>query len=335
MTRLKILNKPNLAWVGTILALFLIIEISVSTGLISPVYQQTLITIFINIILAVGLNLIVGFSGQLALGHAGFMAIGAYATGIMTRQTPGLGSFLLSVLIGILISGIVAFAVGYPTLRLKGDYLAIATLGVGEIIRVAILNMNNLTNGAAGLSGIPIALMDWRLAYLFMILVVLIISNYINSSHGRATIAVREDEIATSSLGLNTTKLKVRAFVIGAMTAAIAGSIHASYLGVINPRQFTFDRSIDVLIIVVLGGIGSITGSTIAAILLGIINLYLQQFGAWRMIIYAFILILIMIFKPSGLLGKYELKWSALFKTESSLPIDKVSEEERKEEGLE
>ena len=335
MTRLKILNKANLAWVGTILALFLIIQISVSTGLISPVYQQTLITIFINIILAVGLNLIVGFSGQLALGHAGFMAIGAYATGIMTRQTPGLGSFLLSVLIGILISGIVAFAVGYPTLRLKGDYLAIATLGVGEIIRVAILNMNDLTNGAAGLSGIHIALMDWRLAYLFMILVVLIISNYINSSHGRATIAVREDEIATSSLGLNTTKLKVRAFVIGAMTAAIAGSIHASYLGVINPRQFTFDRSIDVLIIVVLGGIGSITGSTIAAILLGIINLYLQQFGAWRMIIYAFILILIMIFKPSGLLGKYEMKWSALFKTDSSLPIDKVSEEERKEEGLE
>lgn len=330
MIKLKRINKASLAWVGTIVGLFVLLQVLVATRVISPVHQQTLITILINIILAAGLNLIVGFSGQLALGHAGFMAIGAYATGIVTRQTPGLSSFLVSVLIGILLAGVIAFVVGYPTLRLKGDYLAIATLGVGEIIRVAILNMNDLTNGAAGLSGIPIQLMDWRLAYILMVAVLLVIVNYINSSHGRATIAVREDEIATASLGLNTTKLKVRAFVIGAMMAAVAGSIHASYLGVINPRQFTFDRSIDVLIIVVLGGIGSITGSTIAAIVLGIINLYLQQFGAWRMIIYAFILILIMIFKPSGLLGKYEFKWSAFFKPGSNLPVDKISDEERK-----
>lgn len=331
MKSLRIFNKANYAWLASIIAVFLLLQMSVSGGLISPVYQQTFITIFINIILAVGLNLIVGFSGQLALGHAGFMAIGAYATGIMTRQTPGLGSFLLSVLVGVLLSGIIAFIVGYPTLRLKGDYLAIATLGVGEIIRVAILNMPDLTNGAAGLSGIPISLMNWRMAFVFMVLVVLVITNYVNSSHGRATIAVREDEIATSSLGLNTTRLKVQAFVIGAMTAAVGGSIHASYLGVINPGQFTFDRSIDILIIVVLGGIGSITGSVLGAIVLGFINLYLQQFGAWRMIIYAFVLILVMIFKPSGLLGNYEFKWSSFFKSDSKLPIEKVSTDERKE----
>lgn len=323
---MKLLNKVNALWLATIVGGLGLIHLLVMTGFISPVYQQTLVTIMINIILAVGLNLIVGFSGQLALGHAGFMAIGAYATGIMTKQTPGLPSFLISLVVGMLIAGIIAYLVGYPTLRLKGDYLAIATLGVGEIIRVVILNMPDLTNGAAGLSGIPINLMNWRLSYILMILVVLLIVNYINSSHGRATIAVREDEIATSSLGLNTTRLKVQAFIIGAMSAAVAGSIHASYLGVINPNQFTFDRSIDVLIIVVLGGIGSVTGSVVAATVLGMVNLFLQQFGAWRMIIYAFVLIVIMLFKPSGLLGNFEFKWSQIFKGQSNLPVENKKE---------
>lgn len=323
---MKLLNKVNALWLATIVGGLGLIHLLVMTGFISPVYQQTLVTIMINIILAVGLNLIVGFSGQLALGHAGFMAIGAYATGIITKQTPGLPSFLISLVVGMLIAGIIAYLVGYPTLRLKGDYLAIATLGVGEIIRVVILNMPDLTNGAAGLSGIPINLMNWRLSYILMILVVLLIVNYINSSHGRATIAVREDEIATSSLGLNTTRLKVQAFIIGAMSAAVAGSIHASYLGVINPNQFTFDRSIDVLIIVVLGGIGSVTGSVVAASVLGMVNLFLQQFGAWRMIIYAFVLIVIMLFKPSGLLGNFEFKWSQIFKGQSNLPVENKKE---------
>ena len=328
---MKRLNKINVLWFTSILGIFLILQLLVAIRIISPIYQQTLITIFINVILAVGLNLIVGFSGQLALGHAGFMAIGAYTTGIITKQTPGMAGFLVSILVGTLIAGVVAFAVGYPTLRLKGDYLAIATLGIGEIIRVAILNMPELTNGAAGLSGIPINLMNWRLAFIFMVVVLLIVVNYINSSSGRATIAVREDQIAASSLGLNTTRLKVRAFVIGAMTAAVAGSIHASYLGVINPNQFTFNRSIDVLIIIVLGGIGSITGSVFGAVSLGVVNLYLQQFGAWRMIIYALVLILIMLFKPSGLLGNYEFKWSVLFKNDSLLPFAKKTKVKMKE----
>lgn len=155
---MRIFSKPNLAWLATILGIFLVLQTSVSVGLISPVYQQTLVTIFINIILAVGLNLIVGFSGQLTLGHAGFMAIGAYATGIVTKETPGFTGFLTSVLIGMVIAGVISFAVGYPTLRLKGDYLAIATLGVGEIIRVAILNMPDLTNGAAGSAGFQLVL---------------------------------------------------------------------------------------------------------------------------------------------------------------------------------
>ena len=150
--------------------------------------------------------------------------------------------------------------------------------------------------------------------------VVIFVLNYIRSSRGRATIAVREDEIATESLGINTTKMKVAAFVIGAMAAAVAGSVHATNLGVINPSQFGFDRSIDVLITVVFGGIGSITGSIVAGFILGILNLYLQQFGALRMIIYAIALIGIMIFKPSGLLGGREFSLSTLLGREEDRP---------------
>lgn len=317
---MKVFNRTNLTWLVCIVLAFVLVELGVNFGVISPVMQQTLVNIMINIMLAVGLNLIVGFSGQLALGHAGFMAIGAYATGIMTRQNPNFPTFLFSVLVGVLVAGLIAFLVGYPTLRLKGDYLAIATLGVSEIIRVAILNMEDLTNGAAGLSGIPIHLMNWRTAMIFAILVVITVSNYVNSSKGRATIAVREDEIATESLGINTTKVKVIAFVIGAMTAAVAGSVHATYLGVINPSQFNFDRSIDVLITVVFGGIGSITGSVIAGFILGFINLYLQQFGSLRMIIYAIALIIIMIFKPSGLMGGREFSMTRLLKRPQDQP---------------
>lgn len=329
---MKVFNKTNIVWLILIVLAFVLIELGVNLGFVSPVMQQTLVTIMINIMLAVGLNLIVGFSGQLALGHAGFMAIGAYATGIITRMNPTMPFFLVSVLVGALVAGVIAFIVGFPTLRLKGDYLAIATLGVAEIIRVAILNMEDLTNGAAGLSGIPIYLMNWRTAMIFTVLVILIITNYIRSSRGRATIGVREDEIATESLGINTTKMKVIAFVIGAMTAAVAGSVHATYLGVINPSQFGFDRSIDILITVVFGGIGSITGSVIAGAVLGFLNLYLQSFGALRMIIYALALIAIMIFKPSGLMGGKEFKLSRLLKREQDLPGSTVKQVKQNEE---
>lgn len=317
---MKVFNKTNIAWLILIILSFVFIEIGVNTGIISPVMRQTLVTIMINIMLAVGLNLIVGFSGQLALGHAGFMAIGAYATGIITRDLSTYLGLTLSIIVGALIAGLVAFIVGFPTLRLKGDYLAIATLGVAEIIRVVILNLEDLTNGAAGLSGIPIQLMDWRIALLLTVLVIVVVANYIRSSHGRATIGVREDEIATESLGINTTKVKVAAFVIGAMTAAVAGSVHATYLGVINPSQFGFDRSIDVLITVVFGGIGSITGSVIAGIILGFLNLYLQDFGALRMILYALALIIIMIFKPSGLMGGHEFSLRKLLGNQEDKP---------------
>lgn len=316
---MKKMNRTNAGWLVLVILVFLSLTGLTSAGIIDPFYEITVVNIFINIILAVGLNLIVGFSGQLSLGHAGFMAIGAYATGIILKMIPSTPGFLLSILAGMLLAAVAALIVGIPTLRLKGDYFAIATLGASEIIRVAILNLPDLTNGAVGISGIP-RIVDWRFAYFAAVLTVLLLTNYIRSSPGRVTISIREDEIAAESLSVRTTLYKNLAFLMGAMTAALAGSIHASYFGVINPGQFTFNKSIDVLIIVVFGGIGSVTGSIVAAILLGVINVYLQSFGALRMIVYALVLIFIMIFRPSGLMGNIEFSLSKLLKRPQDVP---------------
>lgn len=310
---MKQLNKTNLGWLIFIAVAFLAIQLLVFAGIIDAFYEITLMTILINVILAVGLNLIIGFSGQFSLGHAGFMAIGAYCTAIMTIKIPTLLGLFVGILLGAIVAGAVALVVGIPTLRLKGDYLAIATLGVAEIIRIAILNMGSLTNGAAGLSDIPY-LTTWQLTFIFVVLTLIISVNYIKSSAGRATIAIREDEIAAESMGINTTKYKTIAFVIGAATAAVAGGLHASYFSVIRPADFTFMKSIDILIIVVFGGLGSLTGSIVAAIVLGIINVFLQPFGQLRMILYSLALIAIMIFKPSGLFGTKEFTISGLIK---------------------
>lgn len=303
--------KSILVWVVIALIGFAIIQVAILTGWITRYYEMTLMLILINIMLAVGLNLIVGISGQLSLGHAGFMALGAYTTGIITRMMPNLGGFALGILGGVFLSGIVAYVVGIPTLRLKGDYLAIATLGVGEIIRIAILNLD-ITNGARGLSGIP-KLATWYYAYIVVVLIILIAANYVNSSPGRATISIREDEIAAESLGINIQKYKMIAFLIGTMTASVAGSFHATYYQLIVPSQFDFVRSIDILIMVVLGGMGSLTGSIFAAVFLGLLNHFLADYGSLRVILYAIALILVMLFKPSGLFGRREIKASKLF----------------------
>lgn len=316
---MKIFNRTNTGWLILVVLVFISLEALTAAGIIDPFYEITVVNVFINIILAVGLNLIVGFSGQLSLGHAGFMAIGAYSTGVLLRMMPSIPGFLLSILVGTLLAGVAALIVGVPTLRLKGDYFAIATLGASEIIRVLILNLPDLTNGAVGISGIPRSV-DWRFAYFAAAFTILVTTNYIRSSPGRATIAIREDEIAAESLSIKTTLYKNVAFLMGAMSAALAGSIHASYFGVINPGQFNFNKSIDVLIIVVFGGIGSVTGSVVAAILLGLINVYLQNFGALRMIIYALVLILIMIFRPSGLMGNVEFSLSKILKRPQDVP---------------
>jgi len=284
---------------------FVIVQVLIQIGVINDYLQATIATICINIILAVSLNLITGFTGQFSLGHAGFMSIGAYVCGLILLRQPTIWGFIVSLIIGALLAAIVGFLVGLPTLRLKGDYLAIATLGMSEIIRIIFINLE-ITNGAAGLSGIP-RFTNWTFLYIFTIGTVLLISNFLKSTHGRACISIREDEIAAEAMGINSTKYKVTAFTIGSLCAGIAGVLYASYFYYLNPNTFGFLKSIDVLVIVVLGGMGSLSGSVFAAVLLAIISTILQDFSDLRMVIYALLLIIIMIFRPQGLMGSKEI----------------------------
>ncbi|HHA9235055.1 TPA: branched-chain amino acid ABC transporter permease [Streptococcus pneumoniae] len=305
--------KVNILWLLLLLAGYSLISVLVSVGVLNLFYVQILQQIGINIILAVGLNLIVGFSGQFSLGHAGFMAIGAYAAAIIGSKSPTYGAFFGAMLVGALLSGAVALLVGIPTLRLKGDYLAVATLGVSEIIRIFIINGGSLTNGAAGILGIP-NFTTWQMVYFFVVITTIATLNFLRSPIGRSTLSVRDDEIAAESVGVNTTKIKIIAFVFGAITASIAGSLQAGFIGSVVPKDYTFINSINVLIIVVFGGLGSITGAIVSAIVLGILNMLLQDVASVRMIIYALALVLVMIFRPGGLLGTWELSLSRFFK---------------------
>ncbi|HEW1742918.1 TPA: branched-chain amino acid ABC transporter permease [Streptococcus pneumoniae] len=305
--------KVNILWLLLLLAGYSLISVLVSVGVLNLFYVQILQQIGINIILAVGLNLIVGFSGQFSLGHAGFMAIGAYAAAIIGSKLPTYGAFFGAMLVGALLSGAVALLVGIPTLRLKGDYLAVATLGVSEIIRIFIINGGSLTNGAAGILGIP-NFTTWQMVYFFVVITTIATLNFLRSPIGRSTLSVSEDEIAAESVGVNTTKIKIIAFVFGAITASIAGSLQAGFIGSVVPKDYTFINSINVLIIVVFGGLGSITGAIVSAIVLGILNMLLQDVASVRMIIYALALVLVMIFRPGGLLGTWELSLSRFFK---------------------
>ncbi|COC80948.1 branched-chain amino acid ABC transporter permease [Streptococcus pseudopneumoniae] len=305
--------KVNILWLLLVLAGYGLISVLVSVGVLNLFYVQILQQIGINIILAVGLNLIVGFSGQFSLGHAGFMAIGAYAAAIIGSKSPTYGAFFGAMIIGALLSGAVALLVGIPTLRLKGDYLAVATLGVSEIIRIFIINGGSITNGAAGILGIP-NFTTWQMVYFFVVITTIATLNFLRSPIGRSTLSVREDEIAAESVGVNTTKIKIIAFVFGAITASIAGSLQAGFIGSVVPKDYTFINSINVLIIVVFGGLSSITGAIVSAIVLGILNMLLQDVASVRMIIYALALVLVMIFRPGGLLGTWELSLSRFFK---------------------
>lgn len=297
--------------IGLIL-FYTLVQVLISCNILNDYYQVTIAMICINIILAVSLNLITGFTGQFSLGHAGFMSIGAYTCAIITLNTSGTHSFILGVFAGAILAAVIGFLIGIPTLRLKGDYLAIATLGLAEIIRILLLNFD-FTGGARGLDSIP-QYTNWTWLFVFTALTIIVIQNFIKSSHGRACISVREDEIAAEVVGINSTKYKVLAFVIGAFFAGIAGALYSSYFYYIRPDLFGFLKSIDILVIVVLGGMGSITGSILAAILLVVISTYLQTFAELRMVIYSIVLLLIMIFRPQGLMGSKEFKFRELVK---------------------
>lgn len=293
-------------------------------------------------ILGMSMNLINGFTGLFSLGHAGFMAVGAYTTALLT-MSPAVKTqifymvpiikpldtmmtpFPIALLLGGVLAAFVGYLVGAPALRLKGDYLAIATLGFGEIIRVIFTNTQSITNGALGLKGIPaVTNLWWSFGGAAVTAVILL--SLINSSYGRAFKAIREDEIAAESMGINLSRHKNLAFVTGAFFAGIGGGLLGNLLGTIDPRMFSFMFTFNILLIIVLGGMGSITGSIISAFIITIANEVLRFLDesinlgfmvlngkvGMRTVVFSALLMVVVIFYRHGLMGTNEFSWEKL-----------------------
>jgi branched-chain amino acid transport system permease protein len=282
--------------------------------------SQYLINIAINClmysVLAISLNLITGFMGITSLGHAGFMGVGAYTAAILSTRY-GV-NFIFTSIAATIVASLFGILLGLPTLRIKGRYLAIVTLGFGEIMRIIELNWVSLTRGPMGISGIP-RMSLFGVAFskpihkYYVILVLLIITVYIvrslmNSRIGRAFSSIRDDEIAADAMGINVFKYKIIGFAISSGLAGLAGAYYAHYMGFIDPNAFTFDESILILSMTIMGGMASIPGSIIGASFLSILPEALRAVADYRQIVYGLLLAVIMVFKPSGLLGGYNLK---------------------------
>ena len=283
--------------------LYAVVQGLISLEIIDPFWELNIVMICINIILAVSLNLINGYTGQFSIGHAGFMAVGAYMGAVVTMmwELP----FAVGIIVATISAGVLGALIGLPTLRLNGDYLCIATLGLGEIIRICILNIEYV-GGASGLMGISRET-TFTNVFWIMIAIIFFIKNFKNSSYGRCCLAIRENEIAADTMGINTTKYKVMAFTLGAAFAGTAGCMFSHYFFIAHPASFTFMRSFDVLTMVVLGGLGSMTGSIVGAMLLTGLSAVLSDFPEWRMIIYSITMIVLMLYRPQGLFGNEEL----------------------------
>jgi branched-chain amino acid transport system permease protein len=286
--------------------------------LINPYVARIMMLSGIAITLAVSLNLINGFTGQFSIGHAGFMAVGAYSSayfsvnyGVKIAAALGDGTLgwilvlTIATLIGAGVAAVAGLLVGVPSLRLKGDYLAIVTLGFGQII-VVFLNNIEAIGGARGYSGIPIV-KSFFWIFLIAIVTITMVYNIVNSNFGRALISIREDELAAEAMGINTTRYKVMAFVISSALAGAGGVLLAHFDGYLNPKSFEFIKSFEILIMIILGGLGSIVGSVLGAILLTVLPEALRGFAQYRMVIYSLLLIVLMITRPQGLLGNTDV----------------------------
>jgi branched-chain amino acid transport system permease protein len=287
-------------------------------GWIGAYYYGILVLAGINIILAASLNLINGVTGQFSIGHAGFYAVGAYTSASvvhfgessirgMVSFLPRLGQdtvlLLLGILAAALAAGLAGLVVGIPSLRLRGDYLAIVTLGFGEIIRVLILNISAI-GGALGFTGIPqMSNFFFFWVFLFVLVTIVTIHNLVNSSYGRAFISIRDDEIAAEAMGVDTTRFKVLSFVISSMFAGIGGSLFGHYNAYLNPNSFTFVTSFYLIIMIVVGGMGSIGGSVVGAVLVTVILELFRSLSEFRLVGFSILLVLVMIYRPQGLMG--------------------------------
>ena len=295
---------------------------------VPPYFGRVIMLAGINVILAVSLNLITGFTGQFSIGHAGFMAVGAYSSAYLTvyyaggweRSLAGLVGasvahaliFLLAILVGAIVAALAGLIVGIPSLRLRGDYLAIVTLGFAEIIRIVILNIDKV-GGATGFTVPGYTNFLWVGA--FAVITIVIVYNIVHSDIGRALVSIREDELAAEAMGINTTNYKVLAFVISSALAGMAGVLFGHYTSFLSTNDFQFIRSFEIIIMIVLGGMGSLTGSVLGAIVITIMPELLRKlpgdFSRYRLVVYSALLILIMLTRPQGLLGTREfgLSW--------------------------
>ena len=304
---MKKLKTPYAYIINTVVlaAILVLGNMLFAGGALNRATKSVILQCGVYSIMAVSLNICTGYLGQLPLGHAGFMAVGAYAGALFWKAVPGLPT-PVAIVCGILIAGLAAslfgVIIGVPALRLKGDYLAIITLGLGEIIRIAIINLPDITGGTPGLLNVP-KYTNFTVTFLCLVVCCFVVHNLMHSRHGRAILAIRDNEIAADCCGINLTAYKVFAFALSAFFAGVAGAVYAGLQGSLFPKSFDFMASINVLVMVVLGGMGSMTGSIIAATVLTALPLIMQSFNSFRMVVYSLLLIMVMIFKPSGLLG--------------------------------
>lgn len=286
-----------------------------------PAYWSRIVMLAgINVVLAVSLNLVNGFTGQFAIGHAGFMAVGAYVAAYLTVYHGPAWEAALAGLVGPLAAEQLVFAavlavagvagaavgllVGVPSLRLRGDYLAIVTLGFAEIIRIVLVNIDKV-GGATGFAVPGRTTFFWVGGAAFLAIVT--VRNLVRSATGRAFLAIRDDEIAAGAMGIDTTRYKVLAFTLSSAFAAVAGGLFGHYTRFLSTNDFQFIRSFEIIIMIVLGGMGSLTGSVLGAVVVTALPEVLRGFASWRLVIYSALLVAIMLFRPQGLLGRREL----------------------------
>lgn len=297
-------NKKTIINIVIMLLAYALVFILINSGVLSRQYKSLIVPICVNIMLAVSLNLVTGFLGELSLGHAGFMSIGAYSSALisiaLSNTFPPVLAFFTALICGGISAAFFGFLIGVPVLRLRGDYLAIVTLAFGEIIK-SIINYLKITGGSKGLSKIPLYsdYKNFTVVFVIMVITIVLISNLIDSRDGRAIKSIRDNDIAAESIGINISRYKVMAFVIAAGFAGIAGALYAHNVGIIKPGIFDYNKSIEILVFVVLGGMGNIPGSIISAIILTLLPEFLRGADNLRMLLYAIVLIVMMIFNNS------------------------------------
>ena len=311
----KKINKSTIINIVIAVAAYVAVMVLIQGGILGRQAMSIIIPCCINIILAVSLCLLVGFLGELTLGHAGFMSIGAYSGALVTNalELPAPVELLVGLVIGGIVAAIFSLIIGLPVLRLRGDYLAIVTLGFGEIIK-SVINSLGFTGGAKGLTGISTHsnYKNFTFVYIFVLLTIVVISNLVKSRHGRAICSVRDNYIAAEAVGIKVSKFKTMAFVISGFFAGMAGVFYAHNVGILKPGNFDYNKSIEILVMVVLGGMGNIKGAIVAAVILTALPEVLRGAADFRMLLYAIVLIAMMLFNNSrfrmNMLEKRNLK---------------------------